>query len=739
MHIYSEPIASELNVRAAQVNAVIELLDDGNTIPFIARYRKEATNGLDEEQLRAIQGQLEFLRKLDERRETILASIAEQDKLTDELRAAIVDAETLTALEDLYQPYKPKRRTRAMIAREKGLEPLAELILAQARSGEAPDTAAAQFLKEDVESIEEALAGARDIVAETISDHPEVRRVTREKALKFATASAGKIDDAVDEREVYALYYDFEFKVDRLRPHQILAINRGEEQKILRVAIDVPERDWRNAITAVFRPNQVSPFYEQMELAIDDAAKRLLVPAIERDVRSTLTEQAERHAIQVFAANLRGLLTQPPLAGHNVLAVDPAYRTGCKLAVVDASGKLLQVDTIYPHQPQKQKAEALRTLMDLINKYGVSLITIGNGTASRETEQLIAELIQAKYKNKGLHYLMVNEAGASVYSASPLAKSEFPDLDVSLRSAVSIARRVQDPLAELVKIDPKSIGVGMYQHDVNQKELASSLDSVVESVVNQVGVDLNTASPALLTYVAGIGPKLAERIVAYRNENGPFPNRKAIRDVSGLGPKAFEQSAGFLRVRGGDEPLDASAIHPESYKVAKQILKQLKLAADAPLDEREAKLTQLQSEHTLAELAAALGVGEPTLADIFEQLVRPGRDPREDLPAPILRSDVLSMDDLYSGLSLEGTVRNVVDFGAFIDIGVKQDGLLHRSQIPRGTVLSVGDIVTVEIQNVEKERGRIGLAWPNHEDEAPAQPKRAGKTKKKPAVDWAIA
>lgn len=740
MQTYAETISSQLNIRTEQVAATIDLLDDGNTIPFVARYRKEVTGGLDEEQLRAIQSQLDSLRKLDERRETILTSIDEQGKLTDELRAELMTAETLTALEDLYQPYKPKRRTRAMIAREKGLEPLAEQILTQSRDKVNPAEVAATFLNDAVESIEDALAGARDIVAETISDHPEVRRVTREKALKFATARSGKIDDAVDEREVYSLYYDFEFRVDRLRPHQILAINRGEEQKILRVAVDVAERDWRQAITAVFRPNQLSPFFSEMEAAIDDAAKRLLLPAIERDVRSTLTELAEMHAIQVFAANLRGLLTQPPLAGHTILAVDPAYRTGCKLAAVDASSKLLETDTIYPHQPQRQKAASIRTLSDLINKHGISLITIGNGTASRETEQLVAELIQNAYKDKGLHYLMVNEAGASVYSASTLAKSELPGLDVSLRSAVSIARRVQDPLAELVKIDPKSIGVGMYQHDVNQKSLAESLDSVVESVVNQVGVDLNTASPALLTYVAGIGPKLAERIVAYRDEHGAFPNRKTILKVSGLGPKAFEQSAGFLRVRDGEDPLDASAIHPESYAVAKQILQQVKLAADAPLEEREAKLEELRNSTSLAELAVTLGTGEPTLIDIFEQLVRPGRDPREDLPAPILRSDVLSMDDLYPGLALEGTVRNVVDFGAFIDIGVKQDGLLHRSQIPHGTILSVGDIISVEIQNVEQERGRIGLTWPGHDSEANrSQPRSLKPKKKKPKVDWAIA
>jgi len=722
MQEYAGKLAAQINVRTPQVAATIALLDAGNTIPFIARYRKEVTGGLDEEQLRAIQSGLEALRKLDERRASILASIEEQDKLTDELRTQLLAAQTLTALEDLYQPYKPKRRTRAMIAREKGLQPLANQILAQIRGRESVETLAAPFLTNDVPGIEEALAGARDIVAETVSDHPEVRRVTREKALKFGAARAEKIADAVDERQVYALYYEFELRIDRVRPHQILAINRGEEQKILRVAIAIPERDWHNAITAVFRPHPLSPLAGQLEEAIDDAAKRLLLPAIERDVRSTLTEMAESHAIQVFAANLRGLLTQPPLAGQTVLALDPGFRTGCKVAVVDPLGKRLTTDTIYPHPPQNQKAASLRTLGELVQRYGVTLITIGNGTASRETEQLVADLISSQGKGKTLHYLMVNEAGASVYSASPLAKAELPDLDVSLRSAVSIARRAQDPLAELVKIDPQSIGVGMYQHDVNQKALAQSLDGVVESVVNRVGVDLNTASPALLTYVAGIGPKLADRIVAYRDEHGPFATRKAILKVSGLGPKAFEQAAGFLRVRGGDEPLDASAIHPESYSVAYKVLKQVKIDFAAPIPERESKLTALQKTQPLAALAADLGVGEPTLADILEQLVRPGRDPREDLPTPVLRSDVLSMDDLYPGLQLEGTVRNVIDFGAFIDIGVKQDGLLHRSQMPHGQRLSVGEIITVEIQKVEKERGRISLGWPN----------------KTPAVEWEI-
>ena len=707
---HNQKIAKELNIPERQVTATAELLDAGNTLPFVARYRKEVTGGLDEEQIRTIQSQLELLRSLDERRTAIIASIEEQGKMTPELLATLNAAETKTALEDLYQPYKPKRRTRASMARERGLQPLADQILFQVRTKLAPEEVAAEFVSAEVPTVADALAGARDIVAELISDNPEVRRITREKALEWGSVSAGKIDDAEDERGVYALYYDFDLRVNRLRPHQVLAINRGEAQKVLRVSVAVPERDWRGAIHSSFRAHSLSPFAGQMEQAIDDAAARLLLPAIERDVRRTLTEQAEMHAITVFAANLRGLLSQPPLAGHTVLALDPGFRTGCKVAVMDVTGKLLDTDTIYPYPPQKQMAASVQTLTKLIARHRVTLITIGNGTASRETEQLVADLIRQN-QNADLHYLMVNEAGASVYSASPLARSEFPDLDVSMRSAVSIGRRIQDPLAELVKIDPKSIGVGMYQHDVNQGELAKALDGVVESVVNQVGVDVNTASPSLLTYVAGIGPKLAERIVEHRNQIGRFPSRAALKEVSGLGPKAFEQAAGFLRIRQGDEPLDASAIHPESYKVAKKLLKRAGIANSAAPTAREEPLAALRQQVPLRDLAAELDTGEPTLADIFEQLVRPGRDPRDELPAPILRSDVLSMDDLLPGLQLDGTVRNVVDFGAFVDIGVKQDGLLHRSQIPHGTVLSVGDVLTLEIMSVDKERGRISLGW----------------------------
>lgn len=706
---YAQSIAAQLNLRPEQVSAAVELLDEGNTIPFIARYRKERTGTLDEEQLRDVQNLLERLRALDERRAAVIASIEEQGRMTPELLAKLQAAETITAVEDLYAPYKPKRRTRAGIAREKGLQGLADFILSQARTPADAETTARGYLNEQVTSVEEALAGARDIAAEAISDHADVRRLTRERALQWGVLHVEKLADAKDERAVYETYYLFEGRVDRLRPHQVLAINRGEAEKVLRVRLEVPERDWQAAVFSVFKPDTRSPFREQLELAIADAAERLLLPAIERDVRRTLTEQAENHAIQVFAANLRALLNQPPLAGHTVLGIDPGFRTGCKVAVVDATGKLLDTATIYPHEPQKHWKEALDTLRRLVEKHHVTLVTIGNGTASRESEQLAAELIRMV---DGVRYLIVNEAGASVYSASPLARAELPGLDVSLRGAASIARRAQDPLAELVKIDPKSIGVGMYQHDVDQSALSRMLDGVVEDVVNRVGVDVNTASPALLTRVAGIGAKLAEKIVAHRDENGPFRNRGELKKVSGLGPKAFEQSAGFLRVRGGDNPLDASAIHPESYPVAEAVLKRAGLSLNAGLDERRRALETLQRQTSLDALADELGCGVPTLADILEQLVRPGRDPRSDLPAPILRSDVLKMEDLAVGMRMKGTVRNVVDFGAFVDIGVKQDGLLHRSQFPQGLVLQVGDVIDVEIGRVEAERGRISLRWP---------------------------
>jgi uncharacterized protein len=710
---YAERIASTLNVRPGQVAATVDLLDAGNTLPFIARYRKEVTGGLDEDQIRRAADLLATLRALDERRDAVIASIEEQGKLTPELRARLLAAETRAEIEDLYLPFKQKRRTRASVARERGLEPLARFILEQARLPRAARDVAAGFVSDAVPTAEDALAGARDIVAETVSEDPAVRRRTREKAFAWGTLRCAKIAAAEDPRAVYEVYYDFEGRVDRLRPHQVLAINRGEEEKVLRVRLDVPERDWRQAVEAGYRPDPRSPFGEQLALACEDGAKRLLLPAVERDVRTELGDRAELHAIEVFAENLRGLLAQPPLAGQTVLGIDPGQRTGCKVAVVDPTGKVLETATIYPHAPQNQWDAALKTLLAIAARRKITLVAIGNGTASRETERLAAELIRGAPAGVTWRYLTVSEAGASVYSASPLARAELPALDVTLRGAVSIARRVQDPLAELVKIEPKAIGIGMYQHDVNQTKLEGSLAGVVESVVNRVGVDVNTASPALLTHVAGIGPKLADRIVAYRDEHGAFRSRESLRRVSGLGPKAFEQAAGFLRVRDGEEPLDASAIHPESYTAAAALLRLAGTSMRAAAADREATLARVKSAKPLPEIAREIGVGVPTLEDIFEQLVRPGRDPRADLPAPILRSDVLSMEDLKPGMILVGTVRNVVDFGAFVDIGVKQDGLLHRSQWPRGAAPTVGEVIEVSIVKIEKERGRIALGRPD--------------------------
>ncbi len=699
-------IAQALNLRPEQVKTTIELLDAGNTLPFIARYRKEMTGGLDEDQIRRLEETINQLRRLDERRQTILESIEEQGKLTPELSAQFAAVQSITALEDLYLPYRPKRRTRAAIAREKGLTGLADLILQQGRVRDSEDQIASPYLSTDVPTAADAFAGARDIVAETISDDARVRGGVREKALKWGVLHSQKIKDAADEKNVYATYYQFEARTNRIQPHQVLAINRGESEKVLQISLDLVERDWLAPIHAVYQPDKRSPLAGQLELAINDAAKRLLLPAVERDVRATLTEQAETHAIQVFALNLRGLLNQPPLAGHVVMGLDPAYRTGCKVAIIDPTGKVLATGAVFPYAAEGSWQKASHTLLELITKHHVTLIAVGNGTASRETEKLAATLTAADR-----HYVIVNEAGASVYSASPLARAELPDLDVTLRGAVSIARRVIDPLAELVKIDPKSIGIGLYQHDVNQKQLAEKLDGVVETMVNNVGVDVNTASVALLTHVAGIGPKLAERIVEYRDREGAFSSRAELKNIAGLGPKAFEQAAGFLRVRAGVNPLDASAIHPESYTIAAAVLARAGLNLNTPPAQRADPLNVLLQSQPIEQLAAALGTGVPTLTDIFEQLIRPGRDPREDLPAPLLRSDVLTMEALQIGMILNGTVRNVVDFGTFIDIGVKQDGLLHRTQVPRGKTLSVGDVIEVEIMSIELERGRIGLGW----------------------------
>lgn len=712
---YAQRIAAQLEIRPQQAAATIALFDAGNTLPFIARYRKEQTGMLDEEQLRQLKKLLDGLRALESRRQTIVSTIEQQGRMTPALRERLLRAESLAELEDLYRPYKPRRRTRADVAQELGLQGLADRILAQPHSDETPRQIAEEFVTDGVPTVDDALAGARDIVAQTISDDPQVRLAAREKALRSALIQAEKreSDNAEDPQGTYQLYYEYKSPVARLRPHQVLALNRGESEGVLQIHVSIPERHWRSAIGSRYRPDPMSPWARQLLLAIEDAAERLLLPALTRDVRRHLTERAEAHAVRVFADNLRALLSQRPLSGQTVLGIDPGFRTGCKVAVVNPSGRVLATATIFPHEPQSAWDEAIAALHDLVVKHQVTLVAIGNGTASRETEQLVAELINhfGGERQSPLRYLMVDETGASVYSASPLARAELPQLDVSLRGAVSIARRVQDPLAELVKIDPRSLGVGMYQHDINQAQLEKVLDEVVEDVVNRVGVDLNTASPALLSHVAGIGPKLGERIVAYRETGGPFRTREAITNVPGIGPKTFQQAAGFLRVHGGDNPLDASAIHPESYAVARSVLSIAGLSEDTSTEERIQPLVALLEAWPLAELARELEVGVPTLADIFDQLVRPGRDPREDMPSPILRSDVLKMEDLTAHMQLEGTVRNVVDFGAFIDIGVKHDGLLHKSKIPNDVVLRVGEVVTVEILNVELERQRIGLGW----------------------------
>jgi uncharacterized protein len=714
-------LAKTLNLPTRSVDAALSLLEAGNTVPFIARYRKEATGELDEEELRQIEGQADQLRTLEDRRQTVLASIKAQGKLTQQLQGLIEGASSRTVLEDLYLPYKPRRRTRASSARERGLEGLAALILEQPAVSDSLSNLAQPYLSAEVPTVEDAWAGARDIVAEKISDNPDIRGEVREKALRWANLNSVRISEAEDPREVYKSYYTYSSRVDRLRPHQILAINRGEKEKVLRVQVQIPERDWLQAVDRIYHVNSLSPLAAELKEAIEDSASRLLLPAIERDVRRALTANAALQAIHVFAENVRSLLQQPPMQGFTIMGIDPGFRTGCKLAIVDPTGKVLATSTTYLHTSAKKKAEALDEIRTLIARYEVSLIAIGNGTASRETEELVAGLIRGEQPGSegnhlspgpavtGLHYLIVSEAGASVYSASRLARSELPDMDVSLRGAVSIARRVQDPLAELVKIEPRSIGVGMYQHDVDQKEMDATLASVVESVVNQVGVDVNTASPALLTHISGIGPQLAAQIVAYRDEHGPFPGRSGLMAVPGLGPKTFEQAAGFLRVLGGSNPLDGSAIHPESYAAAKSVLRLSGVTLDDTQPERQEKLAAYFSGHPVKETAEKLKIGIPTLQDIREQLIRPGRDPRSDLPPPLLRQDVLTMDDLNSGMILAGTVRNVVDFGAFVDIGVKQDGLLHRSQIPRGSRLRAGQVITVEVASLDADRGRIGL------------------------------
>ena len=701
-------VAADLALELPRVESAVRLLDDGNTIPFIARYRKEITGSLDEEQLRQVSERLGYRRNLEDRRETILHSLEEQGVLTPELQADVAAADTLQRLEDLYRPYKPKRRTRATIAREKGLQPLADLVLAQTLEGDR-NALAQPFLTDDVLTVDDAYAGARDIVAETIADAPEVRADMRRLVQRHGTLSVTVADESKDPKGVYQMYYSFFVDYRMLRPHQTLAINRGEREDVLKVNLEIPEAEAIGILAQRYPADAGSPLMDDLIEARKDSYNRLLFPAVEREMRRELSDLADEHAIGVFAANLKSLLLQPPLRGQTVLGIDPGYRTGCKVAVVDPTGKVLDTRTIYP---DRNKEQAKATLRHLIQQHGVTVIDIGNGTASRETEMLVADLLnEVKLKVK---YTIVNEAGASVYSASKLARQEMPDLDVSLRGAVSIARRLQDPLAELVKIDPQAIGVGLYQHDVNQKALGEALDTVVESVVNTVGADLNTASPALLRYISGIGPKLAEMVVAHRDAHGAFDNRKTLHQVSGLGPKTFEQAAGFLRVPEGADPLDNTPIHPESYPVARAVLDLLGCPLGDP--RLTGEIANLRRQMNLDELAADLGTGRPTLEDILEALARPGRDPRDGLEGPVLRSDVLSIEDLHEGMQLKGTVRNVVDFGAFVDIGVKRDGLVHISRMGAGYVrnphdkVSVGDVIDVEVVDVDLNRGRISLA-----------------------------
>ena len=706
-------IAGNLGLPEEKISQTIQLLREENTIPFIARYRKEKTGNLNEEELRQINAEWQRLTNLENRRQTIINIISEQGKLDDQLKHAITNANTLTALEDLYQPFRPKRRTRGMVAREKGLEPLALSILNQEVTGSSLKSIIKPFITENVQDQEAAIAGACDIAAEIISENAAIRQMVREKGLAQGKLTSVRKPDSDDNRQVYKLYYQFTIAINHLRPHQILAINRGEKQKILKVVVSIPEAIWRSAIDSQYPSDNKSIFYKFLKTAIDDSANRLLLPSIERDIRRILTEKAENHAINIFAKNLKGLLTQPPLVDKVILAIDPGFRTGSKIAVVDSTGKLLDTATIYPHPPQNNKDQANQIIEKLVKEHHVSLIVIGNGTASRETESFIADITRS---NPSLHYLITSEAGASVYSASKLAQNEFPDIDVSIRGAISIARRVQDPLAELVKIDPKAIGVGLYQHDVNQKQLSQSLDQVVESVVNAVGVDVNTASAPLLTYISGIGPSLAENIVEYRKKHGTYLNRKALLDVPGMGPKSFEQSAGFLRIRSGLNPLDTTAIHPESYPIAIKILEQVNTNQKPGSEGWQKVIKQYKEKTNLAKLAESLRIGLPTLEDIIDELIRPGRDIRDDHPKPILRTDVLNMYDLSEGMQLKGTIRNIVDFGAFVDIGVKVDGLLHHSQIKRGTRITVGDIIDVRIISIDLDRERIALEMRDQDD-----------------------
>lgn len=712
-------IAAELGIRLSQAEAAAELIDSGCTIPFIARYRKEATGAMDDEVLRAFDERLKYLRNLEDRKQTVLAAIDEQGRLTDELRTKIEAAETAAVLEDLYRPYKPKRKTRAGIAREKGLQGLADYLMSKDSDGD-PVMEAEKYVSEekDVPDSAAALRMAEDIIADDMSDDADIRAWIRKKTLDKGFISCGlgqegkKLAES-GERSVYENYYEYSEPVSKIPGHRVLAVNRGEKEKILSVSVDAPEEDidsylkrkMLRRVTEVCRP--------YVEAAVEDGYKRLIAPSIETEIRNGLTETAEEGAIKVFGSNLEQLLMQPPLKGKTVLGWDPAFRTGCKLAVCDPTGKILKTAVIYPTAPQNRVAESIKVLEDLCDRYDVDVISVGNGTASRESEKIIADFIRSYEKSRRgrkLHYAIVNEAGASVYSASKLATEEHPDLNVGERSSASIARRLQDPLSELVKIDPKAIGVGQYQHDMNQKRLGEALDAVVEKCVNMVGVDVNTASQSLLSYVSGVSRQVASNIVAYRDEHGRFATRKELLKVPKLGPKAFEQCAGFLRISDGSEPLDATSVHPESYDSARAILK------ECGFDVKDIAGGKVKGLAARKDIAEKLGIGRYTFADIAAEFEKPGRDPREDVQAPVLRSDVLEMSDLVPGMELKGTVRNIVDFGAFVDIGVHQDGLVHISQLSDRfvkhplDVVKVGDIVNVKVLSVDEKRGKIALS-----------------------------
>lgn len=702
--------AQRAEVPVKQTQKVIELLEEKNTVPFIARYRKEATGSLDEVQIKNIEDAYQYITNLETRKEEVLRSIDEQGKLDEELKKKIVSATVLQRLEDLYRPYMQKRRTRATIAKEKGLEPLAQKFLAFETSS--LEELAGPFINDEKEvlTIEDALAGARDIVAENIADDAAIRDMIRKVTWARGKITSSVRKDAEDQKKVFGIYYEYEEPLNRIVPHRTLALNRGEKEKVLRVGIAFPEEQIIGNIERSIIQKSHVPVAEEVKEAIGDSFKRLIAPSVEREFRSELTEKAETQAIHVFSENLKSLLLQPPLKGNVVLGVDPAFRSGCKLAVVDETGKLHEVSVIYPHPPKASPEKAKQIVLETLKMYPISIIAIGNGTASRETEKFIAECL--KEIESGVSYVIVNEAGASVYSASELAREEFPDLQVEERSAVSIARRLQDPLSELVKIDPSSVGVGQYQHDVAKRKLSDSLTFVVETTVNRVGVNVNTASSSLLQYVAGLSKTVAENIVKMREEKGLYTKRTELKDVPRLGAKTYEQSIGFLRVPNAKNPFDSTGIHPESYKLAEKILKKIKVSKEAIGEE---ETIQALADLNISDLAEELEIGKVTIQDVIETLQKPNRDPRDDYPQPLLKADVLDIKDLYEGLEMQGTVRNVVDFGAFVDIGVSEDGLVHISKLKKGfvkhplEVVSSGDIVTVWVESIDREKGRIAL------------------------------